>query len=457
MTRLLLATLFSLAVVSACGNDEPEQNTSATPVPETASPTASTSPKTSPSATPADQVELIAGEDTPFPNDMALTIETGCWGCEGGPHSLVRLYRDSTNTIRSETILDPAALGYPRRKATAPDGSTFEYGPGINGLAVVPDASLMAVSMCIVGGCDAGGLGTWQADSLSVILRSTDGGVTWEEIGRGGPALSVVGLLSGDQVLTMNYLEPLAGIEFRTYPENQVIERPSGASDYPPVETISGEPLWRTTDGGLLRADGSTFIPARDGLRAGWRILGDLTPDKGSFLLSVDIFQDGASSYGLERYEMTGETPSRQRLFVTPQLIVPGWWSPKDGLAVVTIDVPPPPEYLGVPVPALLDLETGEYHLIKDPFVPNERPYQPYGRSLVDAVQIGPFARIVNTGSCLRIRAEPSLSAQSLDCLADGVLLQHTGETREADGATWLSVVTPGRRQGWASTAFLER
>jgi hypothetical protein len=128
-------------------------------------------------------------------------------------------------------------------------------------------------------------------------------------------------------------------------------------------------------------------------------------------------------------------------------------FGPKDGNAVISIDAPG--NVIGGPVPAVLDLTTGRYHLITDPFrAPAFEPQS--ARYIARAVQTGPFARVVNTGSCLRIRAEPSLTAETLDCLADGSLLQDTGETRQADGATWLSVVTPARRQGWASTAFLE-
>ena len=107
-------------------------------------------------------------------------------------------------------------------------------------------------------------------------------------------------------------------------------------------------------------------------------------------------------------------------------------------------------------VPAFLDLDSGRYRVVAEPFATAD--FQPVsGRHILHAVQIGPFARVVNTGSCLRVRAEPSLSSQTLDCLADGVLLQASGEARDADSITWLRVMTPGGVQGWASTVFLER
>jgi hypothetical protein len=255
----------------------------------------------------------------------------------------------------------------------------------------------------------------------------------------------------------MNYLEPLGGVEFRTFPGNQLLQPPAGASDYPPVVTASGEALWRTVGGGLLRSDGTTLIPERSGLHVGWRVIGDLTPDKGSFLMSVDVTSHDTYNHGLEVYDMAGNVAAFRKLYAGAQLVVPGWWSPKEMLAVVTIDVPPPPEYLGVPVPALLNLNTGEYGLLTDPFVTAERPYQPYGRSRVDAVQLGPFVRVTGTNSCLNVRAEPSITGQVLACMADGVLLTDSGESQTIDGVTWVRVTTPAHIQGWAAATYLER
>ncbi len=319
------------------------------------------------------------------------------------------------------------------------------------------DGSPMAVSLCIKGGCDPGGLGDWQADSITAILLSTDGGITWEEIERRGPALRVVGLLGGGEVLTMNYLEPLDGIEFRTFPGDDLVTPPPGSLDYPPVISSSGDPLWHTAEGGLLLGDGTVFIPERDNYRAGRRLIGDHAAGNTSFVLSVDLSGLEPDHYGVEVYDIAASVPALKRLYQGDQFVAPGWSDFSDNQAIVTIDVPPPPEYLGAPVPALLDLSTGEYHLITDPFVSDQRPHQPYGRSLVDGVQVGPFARVVDTGDCLNVRFEPTSTSQILNCAADGVLLRDMNETREGSGSEWLRVATPAGIAGWASTAFLER
>jgi hypothetical protein len=85
----------------------------------------------------------------------------------------------------------------------------------------------------------------------------------------------------------------------------------------------------------------------------------------------------------------------------------------------------------------------------------HELPFS--GRNYVRAVLQGPFARVVDTGSCLNVRAEPGMTADVLACAADGVLLRDTGESREVDGATWRRVATPAGIEGWASEEFLER
>jgi hypothetical protein len=100
-----------------------------------------------------------------------------------------------------------------------------------------------------------------------------------------------------------------------------------------------------------------------------------------------------------------------------------------------------------------MDLDAGTIHPIPQPFVDQKI----FGRNRVVAVQHGPFARVVSTGDCLNVRAEPSARAEILRCYVDGVLLQDLGETREADGTTWARVKAPGGLEGWASVAYLER
>ena len=77
---------------------------------------------------------------------------------------------------------------------------------------------------------------------------------------------------------------------------------------------------------------------------------------------------------------------------------------------------------------------------------------EPNERNTVVAAQTGPFARVVNTDSCLNIRASPEADALVNACAADGVLLTINGNI--SDG--WIPVSTPSRVSGWASAEFLE-
>lgn len=83
-------------------------------------------------------------------------------------------------------------------------------------------------------------------------------------------------------------------------------------------------------------------------------------------------------------------------------------------------------------------------------------PAFPQGRNLVVAVQRGPFARVINTGSCLNLREYAHPDAKILGCYSDGVLFRDTGTAVTLEGQTWRSVEAPGGLSGWAATDFLE-
>ncbi|HSP54198.1 MAG TPA: hypothetical protein VLS25_01300, partial [Dehalococcoidia bacterium] len=115
--------------------------------------------------------ELRQGEPAEFPGDMAMIIETGCWGCSGGPGTLIRFYRNSSGQVQQETLLSADRLNLPTHPLDTPDGPR-EYPAWINGLAMEPTASIIAVSFCIRGYCGPGGESAWSADSLAVIFES---------------------------------------------------------------------------------------------------------------------------------------------------------------------------------------------------------------------------------------------------------------------------------------------
>jgi len=110
--------------------------------------------------------------------------------------------------------------------------------------------------------------------------------------------------------------------------------------------------------------------------------------------------------------------------------------------------------------PSIFDVSARQVRPILNPF--GERGQ--IGRNLVVAVQVGRFARIVNTdNTCLNIHSAPRPDAPILDCSAEGVLLVlgiGTGDypnVVDVDGTPWLSVITPNGVDGFASTQYLQR
>jgi len=65
--------------------------------------------------------------------------------------------------------------------------------------------------------------------------------------------------------------------------------------------------------------------------------------------------------------------------------------------------------------------------------------------------------RVATGDDCLNVRTEPSTTAASLGCFADGVLLGLRGDGPPPVVAGWLPVVTPALEPGWVAEEFVER
>lgn len=60
-------------------------------------------------------------------------------------------------------------------------------------------------------------------------------------------------------------------------------------------------------------------------------------------------------------------------------------------------------------------------------------------------------------GDCLNIRTGPGTSNPAPDCLDEGAVVTIVGEPEEANGLTWVHVISEAGHDGWVAEQYLER
>jgi hypothetical protein len=402
---------------------------------------------------------LAIGDEARLPDDVALIIETGCWACDGPTTGFLRVYRDPSGHIRTDTLLTIDSLGLQPRLVTTAKG-VQEEPPYITGFAMRPDGSEMVVSVCVRESCGSGGLEAWSPNSRTAFFRSTDGGVTWQAFGELDVGSSAIGLVREAAVLVSSWQAEMAPASFSLFPSGEAVQAPPGVTSWWAFPLPDGDLLWPADDGRLLHSDGSVFavVPA-DSWRLSWVPRINHDPTGARFALEWVLDNPDSPNYQARQYLGIFRSDGQlDQAFSLSELVFVGPWSDLDvllgniSISPSQLSTPVPLYFPGV-LPALIDLDAGLIHPITDPFL---GPDWEGGRSLVRAVLPGPFGRVVGTGSCLNVRAEPGIAADVLSCATDGVLLSDTGETREVDGVIWRQVVTPAGVEGWASTQYLQ-
>jgi hypothetical protein len=377
-------------------------------------------------------VPLAIGDEIELPEDVAVIVETGCWYCEGPTTGFVRAYRDSSGEIRSDVLLTIDALALPPRVVTDPERAGEEM-PYFTGFAFADDASDMVVSICTSGFC--GGLGSATPDAETALFRSRNGGVTWRRLGTLSGGFVIATIIDEGVVLgRMSERETQAGPELQLFPSGQLVEPPRGNGGWWPTSIADDELVWPTSDGRLLRSDGTEFISLADDI---WDISFSSNvhadPGSGQLIASViaERYQKPLLGYYLGTFSADGAVAG---FFSVKSYPYPGAWLGPD-LVLGNLEFFPgllpdagPDRYYG-PIPVLFDLKQQVVHLIPHPFV-DESFAIPNPRNRVQAVMQGPFARVDTSGSCLRVRMEPGLDAPMLDCSADGVLVRDLGEVQ---------------------------
>ena len=417
---------------------------------------ASTAPATSPAEVQTEGgTPLVSGSEMPLPESYALLVVTGCFQCDGPNTGIARVYKLGGSVV-SQVILDPTKLGFgPRPEAIRKSpGGTREGEPYVGGVVATADASEIWVSICVRERCGIGGMDATTPGSQTAIVRSTDGGVTWSEIGRvdlgggdvlttAGPGRVIVRLQEGDSSVFAYF----PGLERITPPEPRLS----------PLAFVDGRIVWRSFENGRVWIGNDLLKDFGDSARAtyAFEVFAQPRPDIGLALQT-------AAGSELDVVDLSGNLISS---FDYDRLSLPHVDLGK-GLMLGNADIDPSrltqplPQESCTWLPVMLNLSGGEIRPIVDGFT---APPLACGRNDAIAVQRGPFLRVANTGSCLNVRESPDPAAQAVECIADGALVLDLASASRLvsgtpiNGGGWLEVRTPSGNHGYASAQYLER
>jgi hypothetical protein len=420
-----------------------ERTVTATPPPE-ASPTRASS---IPEVIDGISVKaLTVGSDAAFPNDAVVYYRLGCYACDVGSASLLRIYRDSQGTITSEDAL--ANL----RKVTG----EFFAGPGW----VADDrfANFVA-TVCKGPACIAAGVGAPPGGS-SQVYRSSDGGRTWREDGT-IPALSVLAGWTRDGTVVSTWAPP--GQEYRYFyleSGRELVPFRAGLSltflrDMPPmwIEHNGRGFSYYDLAGNLVYSGGheNERIFARAGTEflVSWRRERPVKPGENRF-----------STY-IARTSAAG-TPSAIYSWVATETFWPAQQVSAGTLAasVLLSQGRNPDRGSGRQFDfeaAFVDLGSGVVSPLRelsvfDVGIGGSGNINPF----LIGVVTGSVLRVISGADCLNVRESPDIASKSLGCFADGVLLSDLKEAQSVGAITWRKVSPPGASPpGWASAEFL--
>lgn len=378
---------------------------------------------------------LILPPTPPLADTVFYTV-TGCYQCDGPDVELVRHVVDGNGNMVSEVVFGP---GHPSAGGLTPR----TYG-------VSPYGTTFAVSVCDQEYCGGEMFGYYDTTWFYVLV-SRDGGISWQSaFEHYGGFVSVVDVAdTGDVLLSVETpVQSGAAGPTQLYvlrgSDAHLLERPSEGA-WP--RFAQGQVAWldfeqnRITDsnGNVLlapdldpdaRMTAAASLPGNQWVVSWTQLNSSQTPGQ-----YVGIFRADGS---IERYWV--QEPTLRFNVIRDHEFV---------FANISMSDPAGQTYM---TPALWKLISGGVRPIEHAFFE-----QNLGRNRFVAFMSGPHLRVANTGDCLNVREQPGTSAPVIACYHDGVLLRDRGESREADGATWLAVATPDGRPGWASAEFLER
>lgn len=390
-------------------------------------------------------VELHAGTQATIGYDTVVYYSEGCFQC-GRPRipNLYRAYRDASGTLITDDLFGSLLAksgGYPNSVA-----ADWEHGH-------------LLVEVCATGYC--GGEGDPSTDATVRLFRSRDGGVTFaEESAAGFPIESyLVGFAHGEAIVSATEHRGVEYVQrYFLYPSNTPLTPPPGigkASPYPDHDGRIGWLNYEPTTGYYDDA-GKLLIPTAPG-----RLL-VFAPPLGDGWLAVWSPEDAGAS---ETFGVYDETGSLVTAFSNPLLTDLRGSQLPGGPLVGNVSLGAPVDFGGnggidackVTEPiyaALVDPKSGAVHPITE--LAGCGQFQRH--QFVNAIVARPTVRVNTPDDCLNLRAEPTTTAATLGCFADGVLLPRSTEGAPAAAPGWLQVLTPDRKSsGWVAEEFVTR
>ena len=372
---------------------------------------------------------LAFGAPGSLPVPMSVIVEKGCYQCDGPTSAFERVTLDASGKLKVEQLYK-AASGYILSSFWDPAGREHY------------------LSVCSRGYC--GGVGQISADAQTTIMRSTDGGVTWQALETFDGDVTVAAKTAQGVLLNRStYQDGQFDYRCQLLGTNQFLTPPAGAQpEYIGAQVIG----WRLADGRTVQGlDGATLVvlPDLGGIEREMRIQQVLGNGDMAVIWNVGPTRDA--------YLGLVQGGRLTRILKGPSsLSVGSVLNQSVAFGNVTL-----PRADGTPTdaplyPAMIDFASGTVNVLELFGAVGSDAYNGQ-RNRIRLVEPGPFLRVTGAGDCLNVRETPSTSAKVLGCFADNVLLRDLAQEQSAGGIAWKKVQTPSGETGWASAEFLTR
>jgi hypothetical protein len=425
-----LALLLVLLLAAACddgdggpgfvpGTASPETATGTASPANSQQPTASSpSPANSPSPSPTAAVELVEGGPVPLPEGLVLYYYGGRVPIEGAVPLPVLRARQAEGGLEIYEL----SANFPKGGAYT---AQYEF-----------ELGRLAFGICTRGYC--GGYGPADADSQNELFVSSDGGVRWESLGP-LPTNAFPAAILEDGTLIVSQFDPATNTgNLLTWPEARRLEPPvAGARPQ-----LFGRDLhWVNEEGEVFDERGNLvraaprFPPGEfSAIPAGvldliWWI--PLPRDSSGTGYVSEIAPDGTLGRTVTHHGFDLDVIGR---IDDDRVLVRRYFPPQGGIGATYI----------------LDMRDGSFREVAGLRRDGDVDAYPV------AVVRGTFVRVDAPGDCLNLRAGRGTDSPIVSCVADGVLLEPTGDAVTAqDGSRWRPVRTPSGETGFASVDFL--